>query len=267
MLQWDAGHVPPMTGRAGAPACRPRSFAAIPKPSRDASARCLFVVRFCVQMCENDGDAGDMPACALAPTDRSVERGTDVEDRKRTIFDTAVRLFKTKGYHATSVKEIADAVGLQKGSLYHYMTGKEDLLDEIARTAISAYLVDLRKVEEEGGSGREMLAHLVRRHVDRVTRDTDTITVLLREAHALSAKAKEEIHALTSRYTDGLVAILGRGVADGSLACADPALAALAILGALNWMTQWYVPGGRLTPGRIAELLEALILEGLRPRT
>lgn len=189
-----------------------------------------------------------------------------MEDRKRTIYDTAVRLFKTQGYHATSVKEIADAVGLQKGSLYHYMSGKEDLLFEIARTAIGAYLADLEVVNRAGGSGREMLSHLIRRHVERVTRDTDTITVLLREAQSLSAKARSEIHGLTSRYTDGLVTIVSAGVEDGSLSFADPALASLAILGALNWMTQWYVSGGRLTPCRIADLLDTLVLDGLRPR-
>ncbi len=189
-----------------------------------------------------------------------------MEDRKRTIYDTAVRLFKAQGYHATSVKEIADAVGLQKGSLYHYMSGKEDLLLEIARTAITAYLADLERVRREDGTGREMLSHLIRRHVERVTRDTDTITVLLREARSLSEKARSEIHGLTSRYTDGLAEIVEKGARDGSLAFADPALAALAILGALNWMTQWYVPGGRLDPARIAELIDALVLEGLRPR-
>jgi AcrR family transcriptional regulator len=188
-----------------------------------------------------------------------------VSQREAAIYSAAVRLFRDKGYHATSVQDLADAVGLQKASLYHYIRGKEDLLLRLTRDAIAGHLEDLAAAEVSGGTGRQRLVRLLFAHVRRICANSDLLTVLLREAHALSPPAQEEVRRLSARYQHGLAGVVVDGVQDGSLTVADPALAALALLGAVNWIHRWYRPEGRLSPDEIAAGMIDLFLHGLAP--
>lgn len=187
-------------------------------------------------------------------------------DRETSIYHAAVRLFEERGYHATSVQDLADAVGLQKASLYHYMSGKEDLLFRIVERTMAGYLSDLAEVGRTSGTGAECLQALVRRHVARVCEEAATLTILLRDAHGLTGEARERAIGLTDRYTEGVAEILRRGAADGSLRRdLDPAIAALFLLGALNWIHRWYRPGGRLAPPEIADRFWAFVCHGFLP--
>jgi AcrR family transcriptional regulator len=187
-------------------------------------------------------------------------------DREASIYDAAVRLFEERGYHATSIQDLADAVGLQKASLYHYISGKEDLLLRIVERTMAGYLADLTQAEAAPGTGAERLHALVRLHVARVCEEAATLTILLRDAHGLTGEARARAVALTDRYTDGVTRLLRQGAEDGSLRSdLDPPVAALFLLGALNWIHRWYRPGGRLSPSELADRFWALIAQGFLP--
>ncbi|MCY0874798.1 MAG: TetR/AcrR family transcriptional regulator, partial [Firmicutes bacterium] len=102
------------------------------------------------------------------------------------IARAAIKLFNQKGYHATSVQDIADEVGLQKGSLYHYIASKEELLLQIASRSINGFSRELEQICDLPVSATERLRKAIHHHFTIVTGDIQMTTVLLREAFLLS---------------------------------------------------------------------------------
>lgn len=179
------------------------------------------------------------------------------------IASAAIKLFEQKGYHATSVQDIADEVGLQKGSLYHYISSKEELLLKIAHQSISGFNRRLETILENESSCKQKLQSAVEAHLSLVTANLQMTTVLLREAFSLGEEQGQPIAKLSDRYLDLWTAIIEQGIERGEfVAETNPRIAALAILGACNWMYRWYKPG-RMLPEEISEVFGYLFLNGL----
>ncbi len=188
-------------------------------------------------------------------------------DRWQEILEAASALFYAQGYHATSMQDLADAVGLQKGSLYHYLRSKEDLLFPLIQQTLQGYVDDLEAIAGAGGSAAERLRRAVTAHVERVARFGDMMTVFISEGRHLKPEEQERVRALADRYRQMLEGLIREGVESGEFRTPDPALATLAILGACNWLPQWYRPGGRAAPAEIAGVFMDLFLKGLEPRS
>ena len=185
--------------------------------------------------------------------------------REQEILDAARKLFRQKGYYATTMQDIAEAVGLQKASLYHYIRSKEALLLRIAGETMRLFHAELDRIEAAGGSKREQLAAAIRAHVRIVAEHQETLTVLFRESHALPPEHAEKVRGETRRYTRRLTQLIAAGVATGEFRRVDPGAACLAILGACNWMYRWYAADGRLTPAEIGDQFVRLFMDGLSP--
>ncbi|GAB6875413.1 TetR/AcrR family transcriptional regulator [Thermaerobacter litoralis] len=183
--------------------------------------------------------------------------------REQEILDAARKLFRQKGYYATTMQDIAEAVGLQKASLYHYIRSKEALLLQIAGETMRLFHAELDRIQAAGGSVAQQLAAAIRAHVKVVAEHQETLTVLFRESHALPPEHAEKVRGETGRYTRRLTELIARGVAAGELRPVDPGAACLAILGACNWMYRWYSADGRLTPQQIGDQFVEVILHGL----
>lgn len=179
------------------------------------------------------------------------------------IARAAIKLFNQKGYHATSVQDIADEVGLQKGSLYHYIASKEELLLQIASRSINGFSRELEQICNLPVSATERLRKAIHHHFTIVTGDIQMTTVLLREAFLLSDEQSAIITRAMDRYTDLWARILREGMEQGEFVSGDPRLQALFILGACNWVYRWYNNQGVLSSSEIAELYCSLYLDGL----
>ena len=186
--------------------------------------------------------------------------------REQEILNAAADLFHLRGYHATTVEDIASAVGLKKGSLYHYITGKELLLKTLAEDTIQGYLDDALPIADGGGSVSERLGRVIEAHVRRVCKAPERVTVLVREAHYVPDELASDVRGRTSRYTHLLIDLIAEGVRSGEFADTDPGVAGLMLLGALNWAHRWYQPDGRLTPEQIGRQFSRLFLRGLQRR-
>ena len=179
------------------------------------------------------------------------------------IARAAIRLFNRKGYHATSVQDIADEVKLQKGSLYHYISSKEELLLRIASRSINGFSRELEGIVNLPDSATERLKKAIHHHFGIVTGDVEMTTVLLRDAFLLSADQHRIIVEAMDRYLDHWVRILEDGMAKGEFREGDPRLAALSILGACNWVYRWYNPNGAKSAKEIADYFCDLHLRGI----
>ncbi|MGE5590298.1 MAG: TetR/AcrR family transcriptional regulator [Bacillota bacterium] len=187
-------------------------------------------------------------------------------NREQEIMASAVRLFREKGYHGTSMQDIADAVGLQKGSLYYYITSKEELLVKIFDDAVNTLVTDLEKVALQPVSARTKLERAVFAHLETVARRLGELTIFTRETHALSPEQRQVVRQSRRRYTGLLERILSEGVAAGEFRDVDVRLTALAIFGLCNSIYQWYSPEGRSKPEEIASHFAAIVLEGVCPK-
>ncbi|MGZ4032480.1 MAG: TetR/AcrR family transcriptional regulator, partial [Tumebacillaceae bacterium] len=162
------------------------------------------------------------------------------------IIKAAVKLFEQKGYHATSVQDIADEVGLQKGSLYHYISSKEDLLLQLAHRSISDFNTRMERIIESDLSNEEKMKKSLENHLQAVTQNVQLTTVLLREAFSLGEDQRKVIQDATDRYLNLWTQLIEEGIAAGEFNPVNARITALAILGASNWVYRWYHEGGKL---------------------
>jgi AcrR family transcriptional regulator len=189
--------------------------------------------------------------------------------RSEELYAAALRLFNEKGYHATSMQDIATALGLYKGSLYHYIGGKEELLVQVFERAMATLLEEVEQIAESSLPASAQLRSLIRAHVRAVASNVDALSVYLHEFRALAGPALEKVRAQRDRYREIMAAVVERGMRDGEFVSGDVDIVTLGVLGMCNWLAQWYKPGGRLAPSEIADQFAELVLAGLyfEPRT
>jgi TetR/AcrR family transcriptional regulator, cholesterol catabolism regulator len=186
-------------------------------------------------------------------------------ERGEEVYEAALRLFREKGYHATSMQDIAGVVGLYKGSLYHYIGGKEDLLVQVFERAMDALLDEVERIASDSAARpTAQLRAIILAHVQAVATNLDALTVYLHEWRALGGESLARVQAQRERYVQLINAVVERGLAVGEFRSSDARIATLGLLGMCNWLCQWYQPGGRLSPSEIGERFADLVLEGLR---
>jgi len=183
--------------------------------------------------------------------------------RYEELVETALQLFRQKGYHATSMQDIADSMGLRKASLYHYIDAKEDLLVAIYRRIVSDYTERIRLISQGPGSARERLARAVQSHLESIISHADMFAVYLSENRWLPPAHREAVRQASRDYRRRFEAIIREGIEAGEFKPVDPHIAALLILGACNWLPQWYSPDGKMTTEEITGLFTEVLLDGL----
>lgn len=175
----------------------------------------------------------------------------------------AVKLFEKKGYHATSVQDIADAVGLQKGSLYHYISGKEDLLLGVAQRAITEFNQRMERILAGDESSQEKMKKAMEMHLGLITHDVQLSTVLLRESVALGEKPQQVVQEATDLYLTLWTRLIEEGTLRGEFRPGNARMTALAVLGACNWVYRWYQESGTLSSDKVAEIYASVFLDGI----
>jgi TetR/AcrR family transcriptional regulator, cholesterol catabolism regulator len=204
-----------------------------------------------------------------APSDRPVgapTRGKTAAGRERReeILRVAERLFHQNGYHATSLDDVADAIGFTKPAIYHYFQSKEDILFEI-RDAIIRYAIDRsQEVLSTAATPIDRLTGLLVVHTQTVLENRRANKIYYEEQGLLSADRERKIRQLERRYEKVLRKLYEEGVAAGELRDVDPAIAVATLLGACNWAYRWYRPRGRLKSHELAEVMVDFLMNGYR---
>ncbi len=180
------------------------------------------------------------------------------------IIHAAAQIFRKKGYDATSMQDIADAVGLQKASLYHHVQSKQEILLVILDHALDLMIDDLEAVLASTGGPEDKLRRAVRATIGRLTEDRDLAGVLLLEHRSLEPKLRARHISRRDRYDALWRRLLQSGIDAGALRPVDVQLTAFALLGVQNWMITWYRKEGRLSVEDIADAFTDLFLQGLR---
>lgn len=172
-------------------------------------------------------------------------RNREVGSRFEDIVDAAARLFSEKGYAATSIQDIADSVGMLKGSLYHYIHTKEDLLDAVIHEAHQHTAALGVEALEMQGDALERLRYVVQIHLTGATGNLAKVKVFYQEAKFLPPERLGTILATRDSYEHSIRQIIADGQREGTVAAhLDPTLTAIAILAVLNSVQQWFRTDG-----------------------
>jgi AcrR family transcriptional regulator len=184
--------------------------------------------------------------------------------RQDVILDAASRLFSTRGYHATSVQDIAGAVGILKGSLYHHFESKEAILYRIVKEPIARLHRTVGEIAKAPGPASAKLERAATAHVQAFHDHYPHLFVYLRETEDVRRRFRGSAGLGPREYQRLWGDIVQGGMKAGELrADLDPTVVVYGLLGMLNWLYKWYDPNGRLGPSEIAAQFSALALSGL----
>jgi AcrR family transcriptional regulator len=189
---------------------------------------------------------------------------TKVFRRREEILEAAAQIFYVKGYDATSTKDIADAAGLLKGSLYYYVETKEDFLFEIIKQSHDGALATLERVRQFDGDVLSRLAFLVREHFRYFVDNLVTTTVYFREFRVLSPERQAIIAEEGDVYLNYVRALLHQGQREGAISKQiDVRVVSIGLVGMLNSAWLWYQPGGSRSAEQIAAEFVKVIVAGI----
>jgi AcrR family transcriptional regulator len=192
-------------------------------------------------------------------------RREDRNSKRDAVIQTAARAFNERGYHNTSLDDIAAALGVTKPTVYYYVPNKEQLLFECFQAGLAPIREALQRAEATPGSGRERLREVVRDYALAIASDYGWCMVRA-EHQDLGPELSHKVRELKSEIDQGIRRLLLQGAGDGSIAVDDPKLVAFAMAGALNWIAHWYRPGDSHSAAAVADAFVKLLEQGLMPR-
>ena len=185
------------------------------------------------------------------------------------VSKAATRLFRTVGYEGTTTRKIAQALGVQGGSIYYHIKSKESLLFDILDAGIDGITAKVIASYEHLSKPEERLRAAINSQIHETFSDFDSSAVLiaLMSAESLSPEHRQVYMTKRDRYERIFRDLIEEGISSGAFKVRDAKLAGFLLLGALNGMTRWYRYEGQYSLDEIATWFADMLLDGLRART
>lgn len=206
-----------------------------------------------------------LAAGVASPWSPANERAVSRERKRDAVILAAARAFRERGYHNTSLDDIAGQLNVTKPTIYHYVANKEQLLFECFRAGLDQIMVAFDDNKNANLNGRERLIQLLSRYAQAITSEFGWCMVRA-EDQDLSQEMSAQVKALKQRIDRGMRSLITEGIRDGSIRDCDPKITAFAIAGAMNWVAHWYRHDESLTHADIAQRFIELFDQGLQPR-
>jgi TetR/AcrR family transcriptional regulator, cholesterol catabolism regulator len=182
---------------------------------------------------------------------------------RKNILDGAAELFTQRGFHATTVREIGDHVGIGQSSLYYHAKNKSQILVDINEEFMDGLVVAMDEIAAGPGSGLDKLDLVVHELLREIAEHKDVVTVVLHERRSLPEPATVAIQEKRDHVDAVIDGILRAGIADGTIRPGSVRLTRLAISGMTNWAYTWFDPTGSLSIDGIADVFLDLLHHGL----
>jgi AcrR family transcriptional regulator len=204
-------------------------------------------------------------AATPSPFRTREEKVREREEKREAVLRAAVRMFNARGFHATSLDDVAASLGISKPTIYHYLGNKEQVLIECVTRGLEPLRLAAEAAKDEPGTGLDRLRRFLRHYAQINMEDFGRCVVrtgdefLSHEGAALFRARKREIDMALRDLIEG-------GIADGSIAPVDVKLAAFTLAGALNWPARWHHPAGPASVEDIAASMVDIVTNGLAPR-
>lgn len=180
------------------------------------------------------------------------------------ILIAAAQVFRQKGFHGASMSDIAEAVNLQKASLYHHVSSKQEILLELLDRALQMLSEGMLAVMAQDAPADQKLRLAMRSYLHVMTDNLDVTAVLLMEHRSLNDELKTRHIPIRDNFENMWRDLIQDGNEAGIFNCPDVPMTVRGLLGVLNWTITWYRPEGSLSPEQIADHFAGMFLEGIR---
>lgn len=206
-----------------------------------------------------------MAARKSSPWPTKYKRERERVMKREAVLNMAVEMFNEQGFNATSLDDVAARLNVTKPTIYHYFDSKEAVLFECVLTGVNQFKEALQEEANAKESGAERLRRLLMRYAEIAMTSFGKCTIKNSD-YRFSPKSEEKVHELKRIADRALRQVIADGIADGSLNDLDPKMFTFTALGALNWISTWYQPGGAMKPAQIAKIIVGNLMEGALPR-
>jgi AcrR family transcriptional regulator len=187
--------------------------------------------------------------------------------RKEQVIRKAAELFREKGYAASSMRDLAQKLGIEAASLYSHIKSKEEILRSLCFDMAAEFRKSLDEVEKQKGPASEKLKNGIIGHIQVMAMDLTASAVFMNEHRHLSQPYLRDFLLLRINYINRFKTIIEQGVKSGEFkANIDRKLAVMTLFSSLNWMPQWYDPNSNIVPIELGQQLADMLVNGLKSR-
>lgn len=210
-------------------------------------------------------DARAVADGAASPSKPVSHRERQREAKRHAVLQAAAQLFNERGFHATSLDDIAARLQVTKPTLYYYVKSKDEILLQCVGQGLAMILEGIDASRAAGGQAIDQLMACMQVYACVVTQDFGMCVIRVGDEQ-LPPESRKELRRLKSAIDQELRRLVTAGVAEGSIEPCDPKMTAFVIAGALSWIGRWYQPGGKYTPEQVAQQCIATLCNGVLRR-
>ena len=184
------------------------------------------------------------------------------DERLDHFLSRAAQVFADRGYHSTTMRDLAAATGMSLAGMYYYVRGKEELLYRVQERCFTRVLAGAERVLGERGAADpvERLQAFIRHHIAFFAGHMAEMKVLSHEANSLTGERQRKVNAIKRRYVDLLEGLLKDVAPDDT--GVERSAAAYVLFGMMNWIYNWYDPAGEIDPETLAGLIARIFIGG-----
>ena len=183
--------------------------------------------------------------------------------KSKEIHGVVARLFAQRGYHHTSLREIARELGMNQSSLYHYFTSKEDVLFRLMNDAMDHVLVELEEICASDLSAEDKLKRVLHSYIRSYAGDQDRLILLVNEMNSLRETNRLILVDKQRQYVRLIKSILKKLVDEDKIREIDSSVATFAFFGMVHYTIKWYHEDGPITLDELADLFVEIFTKGI----
>lgn len=198
----------------------------------------------------------------ISPFRNAAQKQEERLAKRNAVLRAAVEMFNQRGFHATSLDDVAASLGISKRTIYHYLENKDQVLLECLTVGLSQLLEAVDKARAGSGDGRDRLVHFLHGYAEVIMGPFGRCVVLTGE-NALSAESRPLFRKLRRKFDTAMRDIIAEAVTDGSIPDIDVRMTAFTLAGALSWTAHWHRPDGDLSPTQIANEMVGILMAGV----
>lgn len=201
-----------------------------------------------------------------SPFTTAQQRKSGHQEKRDAVLLAAVQMFNDRGFHQTSLDEVAASLGVTKPTIYHYLGNKDQVLLECVTLGLEQLLASGEAVRNGPGTGADRLRACLVRYAEIIMDDFGRCVIRTSEEE-LGEESRAQFRALKRRIDSAIRMLIQDGIDDGSIAPVDPKMLAFTLTGSLNWTARWHVPDGNLTPLQISQQMVDILAKGFITQT
>ena len=209
--------------------------------------------------------AAPATSAIASPWASAPDREQQREAKRHAVLSTAAQLFNEKGFHATSLDDIAARLNVTKPTLYYYVKNKDEILLQCVRQGLEMTLEGIEASRQAGGNAVDQLRACMQAYADIVMQPFGMCLIRVGDEE-VPEPSRTELRRMKSEIDLAFRRLVAQGVQEGSLQSCDPKMTAFVIAGALSWIGRWYQPGGEYTAEQVAQQCIATLCDGVLRR-